>query len=509
MGLGNVDKLVHIEVSDDQMSASLIIEASINPADLSIALLLSKLDSMGLHRPASHDVILQGIINRYVATACERLVCQIADGIAPVPGKHAELVLTQQETQKKSADANARIDHKEKSQMSYVSAGDVIARITLPTKGVDGRDVFAQVVPAPMGKDLEITTDETVELRPDRTIIAKRSGLVERSGNRIRVNHRLSITDSVNFETGNIQFPGDVEVQKGIRDCFKVEAGGNIVVHDLVDAAHLVAGGSIVLEHGIAARELGSLRAARDVKAMYIKNVKVSVGRDVHVERELTACELLIGRSLVAPNATILRTHITAASTCIVGEVGSELSTANAATSMLQLGELPGLQELVARTSQTALSSKDRFDKAAQRLQGLRGMGGKTSASHAELLTEAQFTHTQFANLHNKACSLACRLHQLATEHAKVCLVVHRSIHPGTHIAACGREFEVTKKISGPCMIEPGINGQLEVVQLRNDRPHGERTPLTKFARETKSESYVFTSDLLRQLGIDSSKAAA
>ncbi|MFO0858197.1 MAG: FapA family protein [Phycisphaerales bacterium] len=507
MGLGNVDKLVHIEVSDDHMSAALIIEAGINPADLSVHLLLEKMDAIGLHRPASFNTILQGIINRYIATACERLECQIADGVPPVPGKHAELVLVSHEQQHANVDANAKIDHRECSHLKTVSAGEVIAKIIPPGKGVDGRDVFAQVVTAPKGKDIEVKTDETAELKSDGTVIAKRSGIVERNGNRIRVNHRLAIGKSVDYGTGNIHFPGDVEIQKGIRDCFKVEAGGNIVVHDLVDAAHLVAGGTIVLQHGIAAREHGSLRAARDIKALYIKNVNASAGRDVHVDREITACNLQLGRSLLAPNATILRTHVVSASTCIVGEVGSQLSTANTTHCKLSLGELPGLQELLKKAAPVALASKEHIDKATNRLRDLKSVGGKTSAAQAELLTEAQFTHTQFANMHQKTCGLIRKLHNLVVENAKACLHVNRCIHPGTIIEACGREFEVTKQIHGPCIIEQNATGHFEVVPTRNGVPTDDKQPLTRFARETKVGDFVNPSEILRQLGIEPLKS--
>lgn len=509
MGLGNADKLVHIEVSADNMEARLIIEARLNPADISVGVLLSKIDAIGLQRPASHEALLQGIVNRYIATACERLECKIANGMLPVQGKHAELVIVETASIALELSSSGRIDHRERNSVACVRAGDVIASITPPELGIDGVDVFGQTVPAKLGLGLELVTDDSVELHADGKITAKRSGRVERTGNRVRINHRLSIDKSVDFATGNIRFPGDVELLKGIRDCFRVEAGANIVVRDLVDAAHLVAGGSIVLEHGIAARELGSLRAARDVKALYMSNVNASAGRDVCVDREVTSCKIEAGRSLIAPNATILRSDIIAASECEVGEVGSAMSTSGSAQVTIRLGELPGLQELIDHAASVVSASVARYDKAARRLQNLKGVGGRTSASHAELLTEAQFALTQVARMHEKTKDLVLRLHQLSSIHAKMSLTVHRAVHPGSRIVASGVEYEVTRRIPGPCVIELNDVGDLEVAPLLNGKMQPNRALLTKYARATSASAKVRTLELVKQLGIDVNDAAA
>lgn len=495
MSRETIDKLVKIEVSRDKLEASLLLGAGINPPELTPVYVAARMSELGLEQTSERAACVLEAIARYVCEEGKAIRHVIARGSAPQHGQDGRLELVEANDARTTPDDSGAIDQHERSNVRWIEAGATIARITPATIGADGRDVFGRVIAARTGRAFELLPDESVLVRADGACIALRAGVVERQGRLLRVSNRLVISGDIDFSTGNVRFPGDVEIVKGIRDCFEVHAGGSIFVRDLVDAATMSCAHHMVLEKGIAARELGSLDVGKDLTARYLTNVRATVGRDAMIETEIQNCTLLIGRDMKSPNASIVRGDVSVAGACEIGDVGAE----GGAATTLRLGQIARTREILGVLEGAGAKARERVEKANKRLNELRSVKGRISADHAELLTEAQFEAQSAAKLYAKACRAGQTLHGLLSEHTKVHLTVRGAIHPHASLHAGCWIATFTQTLKGPCLIELDAKGELTARMLVGK---SEVVSLRKWARMAREEGHVGSERVLAALGI-------
>ncbi len=499
-----IDKLVKIEVSSDKLEASLLLGANINPQELTPLYVATRMGELGLEQTSERTSAVLEAIATYVCNEGKPLRHRIARGTTPTHGTDGRLVLvdavlekheTTQTTARSDTDTTTSIDQRERSSVRWTEAGAVIAWIQQATIGADGRDVFGRVLAARTGRVFEVSPDESVLVRADGACIALRAGVVEHSGRVLRVSNRLVIDGDIDFSTGNIRFPGDVEIARGIRDCFEVHAGGSIFVRDLVDAATMSCAHHMVLEKGIAARELGSLEVGKDLSARYLTNVRAVVGRDAIVEAEVQNCTLLIGRDMKSPGASIVRGDVSVARSCEIAELGAP----GGAATTLRLGQIASVHDAMGALANAGAKARDRVDKANARLNELRSVKGRTGPDHAELLTEAQFEAQTAAKTYAKACRAGQMLHGFVDKHTKVHLVVRGAVHPQAVVHAGGWTATFTQTLKGPCVIEMDGKGELTVRMMVGK---SEIVPLRKWARVVREEQHLNSRRVLEAMGI-------
>lgn len=308
-----------------------------------------RLDQAGIIRNAERDAGVRWIIREYLDRAAEELRRTVITGTPPQHGVDAKLEIippaagdTANTPSTQDAPANATTDPYARTQVNWVAAGTVVARIIPAKHGRDGVNVLGEAIPANPARAINPRLDDFLQLNANGDIIALRTGKLIHKNNSLRLDNTITITGNVDFSTSNVVFPGNVIIERGVRDCFKVEAKGDITVRDLVDAATLIADGSITLEQGIAAREKGSVTAARDARII----------------KELNNCELHVGRRLTAPTCCVVRGHITTAMECELGERGCE----GGGTTIVTIGESGSLTAIIARLATTQNQLDRRLD---------------------------------------------------------------------------------------------------------------------------------------------------
>jgi hypothetical protein len=404
---------------------------------------------------------------------------EVARGIPCESGIDGRLEIVEQ-ARVETPSLDGTIDQRARTSVTAVKAGSVLARVHPPQAGKDGVDIFGAVVRAKSGRAIRPRVDGSVVVRADGTVVALRAGLATVTEDRICVQTVLRIEGTVDFETGNIAFPGDVVIEQGVRDCFVVQADGDMTVHDLVDAAKLDAGGSVALETGMAARGQGTLRVGKDLRAKYLTDLRGDVGRDAEVQREIANCSLSIGRDLKGGTCTIVRGTITVGGRCEVCDLGSD---ANVPTTLV-LGEVGDLGPLGDRAV-GLLDELEKHQLAAQsRLNDLRGGGRSKDAQQAEVLTALQFHLNQLKATTFKLRTGAVRLVRAAHTHAKVNLRVSGMIYPKVSLHAAGKTALFAKPLRGPLLIDLDETGELRVTDLTTKQSQ----PLAKVAQVSVCE---------------------
>ena len=224
---------------------------------------------------------------------------EVASGTRPQPGRNAwlEPLVEVNRQRHPQIDAAGHVDFHDLGAIPAVTAGEALMRRHPPVPGIAGCDVYGLPALAPASKDIVFGPRlQSVSVSPDdpNLLVADVAGqpLLQRDG--------ISVEPIVRYEdidvaSGNIEFPGSVEVRGDIRNGMKVRAGGDIVVKGVIESAEVVAGGNITVEGGIIGHSLppretqhaptrtARINAAGNVSARFIENAVVEAQQTVQV----------------------------------------------------------------------------------------------------------------------------------------------------------------------------------------------------------------------------------
>jgi uncharacterized protein len=260
----------------------------------------------------------------------------VAEGTAPKPGRPEIIELKKEMTLKiGKMDETGRIDYKEKDSFIMVTEGEVIAEILPEVPPEDGVDVFGKEIPAKIEGENPYKIGANVSKDPENpsTVIATSDGVLEiDEDGRIHVENKLTIEGNVNLETGNIHFPGTVEINGSVEPGFIVEADGNILIKDNVEDAKIISKGNVIIQNGIIGKEKVSVRAEGSIKCKFTQNANIRAGKDIFIsesaiqtkgfaKESIQVSGSIIGGDLIARrymivdtagSSSYVKTHLTA-----------------------------------------------------------------------------------------------------------------------------------------------------------------------------------------------------
>jgi hypothetical protein len=324
----------------------------------------------------------------------------VAAGQAPVDGKPGsiEYLFGNPERQLKPAEReDGKVDFKEVLHLNNVKKGQLLARKIPPTSGKEGRAVTGELLVARDGREALFKIGKNVVQGPERdTLYAAIDGMVVLSERgKINVFPVYEVNGDVDYGTGNIDFVGSVVIRGNVRSGFRVRAEGDIRVTGGVEAAELVAGGSVEIAAGILGQGKGRVKAGRNVKSSFIQEGFVEAGEDVLVSQSIMhstvragqsiMCQgfkgLVVGGILQAGEKISARTVGNAVSTATVLEVGALPEVRNELNGLRE--ELKNLREQLAKTGK-ALGLLDQLAAAGQLAPEKMAMRIKLNHTHKQ-----------------------------------------------------------------------------------------------------------------------------
>jgi len=357
------------------------------------------------------------------------------------------------------------VDHYDRSAFILVEAGESLGTLHDPVSGVDGRSVKGETIAAKQGKALVLNMDESVVVKSCGAIEAAMSGVVVVEGKKIRVLQKLDVHGNVDFHTGNIDFPGDVVINKGVKDCFIVQASRDIVIRGLVEAASIYAGRDLELLGGGACREKGELSADRDIKARYLNECDLRAGRNLIVDKEIINAHVAVGADLMAPNCTIIggSTYVTGA--CEIAEIGSERNIPTEIT----LGKEREAARLTTAADDLLQTIQGKLAKSQGEHDQLQHNAAKLTPTQAETMTELQFEIGTYSRLEGTLSSAVSGMDQAVGKIATVDLMVQKHMWRGVTIVLGDWEAFIEEPIKGPFRISMDSHGKPILTDLISD----------------------------------------
>lgn len=177
------------------------------------------------------------------------------------------------------------IDYKDRESIKEVFQGDLIGEYYEGSQGHEGFNVYGSKIPIEtvvMGPEM----GANLFIDPDNPGVVKTSinGLLNQKENKLEVVETLVIDSDIDYETGNIEFSGNIEIKGKVATGFSVITFGNLVIHGIVEGANLFSSLDMDLRSGVVSQGSNKIECRGNMKARYLQNAKVIVGKNLEVE---------------------------------------------------------------------------------------------------------------------------------------------------------------------------------------------------------------------------------
>lgn len=177
-----------------------------------------------------------------------------------------------------------RIDYKQQSRLSVVRKGQTIARRVPAREGSVGYNVRGDEIPFAVLPVDQVMPGKNTHVEDDR-IVATIGGQLQTKDGQVAVEDELVIAGDVSYETGSIEFPGDVVLKGEVRDGFHIWAGGGITAANTVDVSEIYCRKDFTATGGILGRNRALLRCGGRVQSRFIGNCYVESKSSIFVKQ--------------------------------------------------------------------------------------------------------------------------------------------------------------------------------------------------------------------------------
>lgn len=455
-----------VNIADDKQSAVLTVPAGY-PADvLDVDTCTVSLQAHGVQ--VTRDVIdaCASLVARVKADGTDAdLTATVARATPPQDGKDGRIQWLVDHRPVEAA------SHYDRCAFTMVREGDEVARIIEPEPHQDGTDVTGAIIRAKPGKPVALKTDESLLRDARGMLIAQVAGALDRTTNVVRIRNVLDVPEYVDFSTGNIDFAGDVIINKGVRDRFLVRTTGSIQCLGVIEGAIIECGGDLTTR-GMAGHDRGTASVGRNLHARYLDNVVATVGQNLCIEKSLVNCDTTVHGAMVCPNATVIGGRHVVTGVVQVHTLGSP---ANVATTLV-LGTVPRLDPAYNQLLDLVSQLSERHHNLSVEYERLRAVRNPAAAQR-ERITELHYDIARCADSLHKGKDSLGRLHERITQLRTIRLVVSHVLHIGCILQIGGENFRIREDIKGPLAIE--LDGHNQPSLVAGD---AHRIPLTAVA---------------------------
>lgn len=277
-----IDASITVNISSDKMKATMVIK----PPDGG-----KMLDKSGIMDVLKSNGVLYGIDESTLETVSNypvyNEIIAIAVGTPATNGQNGkvEFHFNLNRDNKPVVLEDGRVDFRELNLIESVKKGQVLCSLIPPLLGTPGKTVENIEVPALDGKPAILPRGKNVELTEDQqNLVAAIDGQVNYIEGKVNVFANYEVPANVDNSTGNINFVGNVIIRGNVLSGFIVEAGGNVEILGVVEAAVIKAGGDIILRRGMQGLGKGMLKSGGDIIAKYIENSIIDAKGDIKAE---------------------------------------------------------------------------------------------------------------------------------------------------------------------------------------------------------------------------------
>lgn len=448
--IGKWRPIVEVTVSKDRLTAEAIVncrkeEILEQQAEIERAV-TDELNDLG---------IVFGRLSVKGALEVKELVLQVAKGRDAVKGADAVLRYIERPERKPVIREDGSANHYEMNFVYSVREEAWLGEKIPAESGVEGMDIFGELIPAQSGKDDQLKFDPKSVLMIEEdgrdVLRAKHGGTVEFIRGIVHVGNLLVIEEDVGPKTGDIQFNGSVTIKGTVQPGYSVKATGDVSIEfaEGITNAHLIQSteGDIYIKGGVFGGDETTIEAVGQIFLKHANNCKI-YGRSIHVGTYLFGTEVIANEVYVdGEHGKIIGGNIEALFTVKAATIGNlhERETIIRVTGINQAEHRKNAQTLVVKLKeqQAILAKVTQYIEATNKIDTTLTFQQQQAQKQAvtsrnSLVTEIERNETELAKILNLL---------KVTEKPEVHIA--KNVYPGTKIEVGKRTFSIKHETHG------------------------------------------------------------
>ena len=191
------------------------------------------------------------------------------------------------------------VDHRARSPFIIVKKNMALAKLKRHKPGKDGKDIHGDSIGyRVMHPESVLSGGENTRME-DRYLFSNINGQLVINKKIVSVRDYLVINGDVGYGTGNIIFPGDVEIHGTVSDGFKIYSGGSVTIKQTFDVTDAFTKGDLNVAGGIIGRGRALVKAGGNIKTRFIDNCRVACRKTINVDLEIVNSKVFALESVV------------------------------------------------------------------------------------------------------------------------------------------------------------------------------------------------------------------
>lgn len=199
------------------------------------------------------------------------------------------------------------VDYVNIEAFEMVEEGEKLAVYHPAEKGIDGHNIFGEVLHANKGNEKKQLKGKGFTIAPDGvTYISKLNGKFEYVNGRIIISNMVVVREDVTAVTGKLEVDGSVYVIGSVYSGGSIEATGDIIVEYNVETARLIAGGSVMIKKGSCSKRDCFIEAQGEVSGSFFEAANINAGGNVKANYIMNSNINTMGKVIVSGSKGML-----------------------------------------------------------------------------------------------------------------------------------------------------------------------------------------------------------
>ncbi|MFH1154357.1 MAG: FapA family protein [Pseudomonadota bacterium] len=338
------------------------------------------------------DTLIEGFIT---SKAFKEKAFRIAAGDLPIPGVDGTIRFLFDTERLKAGlvDDFGAMDFKDRGEIPQVEPGTLLAEKIPAVDPKNGKTVQGETIEMRPANDVEIKYDTGTTLSDDRLkLYAAISGqpVISWAGC-ISVLEEFATKGDVDYETGHLDFKGNVRVRGCIQSGFKVT--GSTIVAEEIDGGILHAEGDIIIAGGIHGAKL---YARGTVTAAYVHTSEITCLGDISIKREIVDTTIETSGACRIESGKIITSRIWANQGVFAREIGTERakpSIITAGVDRFLIREMEMVDIAITRRKKWISRILEAMERFGQQADGLQT--AVTNLAHVQDRAQLEVTRIQ------------------------------------------------------------------------------------------------------------------
>ncbi|MFO7751059.1 MAG: flagellar assembly protein A [Desulfobacteraceae bacterium] len=294
---------------------------------------------------------------------------------------------------------SGEIDFRERGEIPQIQEGFVLAKKTPLTQEQAGKNIHGEITTVPPAKDAKLKYGKGTRLSQDcLKVIATTDGQPKLSWSGVfSVLDEFITNGDVNYETGHINYQGNVKIKGRIKNGFKVN--GNNIRTMAIDGGIVNAEGDLSVSDGI---NEAIIFAKGHVWAKYIHNSTILSMGNIFCTKEIVETRIETSGACIAKQGKIIHSTIIAKMGIYARDIGSKRSqpcTLGVGTDIFVLKELERLKTEISGIRKEIARQKEKRTEIMERSKAEQENSTKLAHLQDRSQLDQKSTITKIAGL--------------------------------------------------------------------------------------------------------------